>query len=439
MSTEHPNLATYHAGESPVAPEAQSFVTMLSRNIVPNNNGSNWLSLRLERTCGPNARLPFNIVYSICSCQTKAQRARNREEASLIEMFPRLAGYLVLAVSGLAAAKYSPTHQTITKSSASGRDPFLTCKTTSWHPRMRDSLYDSEQELSLKYFPDNAESQRDAQQFLATHQLDKLSRQRLESRWNIQWSTSWPSSGKTCRRTLFQWQNPFDFTGCLAHAELTEFEQDGTVKAIVGHLEHNPACQASSMKRFPAVPLHPHMKNIEMLTNKEYREMDVYHPETANFRYKFLPSGSRHLYQLYNRVNGIDVTYKPQYNIHNWLDPESAHYRPEIHQAIFHYAARSERGERLKVCIATDMKKAAWKYAHHSQLILDGTVDVCSSRMLLFIAMGIDEDGKGVPLAFFLFPRQQERKRHTQDITRRFYGSCWKVGSRTFPGGILFV
>jgi hypothetical protein len=49
------------------------------------------------------------------------------------------------------------------------------------------------------------------------------------------------------------------------------------------------------------------------------------------------------------------------------------------------------------------MKAAAWKYAHCSQLILDGTFGVCSSRMLLFIAMGIDEDGKGVPVAFFLF------------------------------------
>lgn len=30
-----------------------------------------------------------------------------------------------------------------------------------------DRLYDSEKELSLKYYPDNAESQRDAQHFLA--------------------------------------------------------------------------------------------------------------------------------------------------------------------------------------------------------------------------------------------------------------------------------
>jgi hypothetical protein len=40
-------------------------------------------------------------------------------------MFPRLAGYLVLTVFGHAAAKYSPSHQTGTKSSTSGHIPFV--------------------------------------------------------------------------------------------------------------------------------------------------------------------------------------------------------------------------------------------------------------------------------------------------------------------------
>jgi hypothetical protein len=68
-----------------------------------------------------------------------------------------------------------------------------------------ECLYNSEQELSLKYYPDNLASQNEARQILAFNQLDTTSRQQLESRWNIQWSTSWASSGKTCKRTLFQW------------------------------------------------------------------------------------------------------------------------------------------------------------------------------------------------------------------------------------------
>ncbi|KAF8580992.1 hypothetical protein K439DRAFT_1619397 [Ramaria rubella] len=49
------------------------------------------------------------------------------------------------------------------------------------------------------------------------------------------------------------------------------------------------------------------------------------------------------------------------------------------------------------------MVDAAWKYAHKKQIILDGTFGVCDRRMLLFIALGVDETGKGVPLAFLLF------------------------------------
>jgi hypothetical protein len=49
------------------------------------------------------------------------------------------------------------------------------------------------------------------------------------------------------------------------------------------------------------------------------------------------------------------------------------------------------------------MKQAAWKYSHRGQLILDGTFGICDMRVLLFIALGVDEARKGVPLAFFLF------------------------------------
>ncbi|KAF8582895.1 hypothetical protein K439DRAFT_1617930 [Ramaria rubella] len=38
------------------------------------------------------------------------------------------------------------------------------------------------------------------------------------------------------------------------------------------------------------------------------------------------------------------------------------------------------------------MKEVSWKYAHQKQVILDGTFGVC-----------VDENGKGVPLAMFLF------------------------------------
>lgn len=132
--------------------------------------------------------------------------------------------------------------------------------------------------------------------------------------------------------------------------------------------------------------------------------MDSYDQTTANWRYKLLASDSRQLYRLFNKSQGVNVEREPQFNIDDWMNPSSPAYRREIHEAIFYYAARSKKEDRLKVCIATEeMNEAAWKYGHQSQIILDGTFGVCSSRMLLFISMAIDEEGKGVPLAFFLF------------------------------------
>jgi hypothetical protein len=141
-----------------------------------------------------------------------------------------------------------------------------------------------------------------------------------------------------------------------------------------------------------------------MLHSHTYRDMKSYDSSAANVRYEFLPSDASQLYRLFNKSHGVDVTIPPEQNLHNWVDPESPYFQAEIRDAIFSYEARSQKSERLKVCISTrEMDEAAWKYAHHSQVILDGTFGVCSSRLLLFIAMGIDEQGKGVPLALFLF------------------------------------
>ncbi|KAF5328267.1 hypothetical protein D9758_017840 [Tetrapyrgos nigripes] len=49
------------------------------------------------------------------------------------------------------------------------------------------------------------------------------------------------------------------------------------------------------------------------------------------------------------------------------------------------------------------MDEAAMKYLHKDQLIFDGTFGVCSERILMFIAMGINENRKGLPIAIFLF------------------------------------
>ena len=51
----------------------------------------------------------------------------------------------------------------------------------------------------------------------------------------------------------------FEFTGCLAHVDITHTECQHTVFRIVGCLEHNDACKAALLARCPPVPLHEHV------------------------------------------------------------------------------------------------------------------------------------------------------------------------------------
>ena len=75
------------------------------------------------------------------------------------------------------------------------------------------------------------------------------------------------------------------------------------------------------------------------------------------------------------------------------------------------------------------MDAAAWKYAHGKQMILDGTFGICSPHLLLFITMAIDEEGKGVPLALFLFlaptGNQATQAGYNQEILHELLHS-WK-------------
>ncbi|KAJ7218162.1 hypothetical protein C8J57DRAFT_1537513 [Mycena rebaudengoi] len=75
------------------------------------------------------------------------------------------------------------------------------------------------------------------------------------------------------------------------------------------------------------------------------------------------------------------------------------------------------------------MNSASWKYAHDSQIILDGTFGVCDSRVLLFIVMAVDENRKGVPIAFLLFSaptgNKQSSSGYNTSIIAKLLGK-WK-------------
>ncbi|EIM91383.1 uncharacterized protein STEHIDRAFT_153027 [Stereum hirsutum FP-91666 SS1] len=290
-----------------------------------------------------------------------------------------------------------------------------------------------------------------ANTLLTQHGLDYATREQLESRWKTVWSTKWKSGDGNMQRVLLQcacgyntdarqhstarrlnknvsnedlWTRhaPYDFTGCLAHADIT-FTDSNMITRIVGYFDHNESCQTSSLVRYPAIPIHPHVlevalaqladganirtvqkRNTQMCEQRLYRDQLTTDPLRANFRYELSRSDYSRLHRRHHEAKGIDIDVLPQYNVDEWLQPGHPNFKPTIYEAVFHYSARTSKSERFEVCICTpDMEDAAWSYTYESQMILDGTFGVASSRLLLFIAMSVDEERKGVPIALFLF------------------------------------
>ncbi|KIP05535.1 hypothetical protein PHLGIDRAFT_119764 [Phlebiopsis gigantea 11061_1 CR5-6] len=311
-------------------------------------------------------------------------------------------------------------------------------------------------DLTSRMFAESAPGQDAARQLLKSVLLDKESLAMLESKWSKVWSHKWSTKTGSKVRTLYQCvcgydtqerQNAHqkgssdpakrrtghDYTGCLGHADVTESLENGAIIRVIAYLHHNEACRVAQCIRTPRIPLHPHVvdtalrqfseggsinhiqqRNVAMVQNHTYRGMDnVVDPTScnplenrpSNWRYSIFPDDFHSLYRQHNKqAYRIDLTIAQEYNVDNWLDPKSTYFKPELQQAVFKYMPRAEEGERVKVCIANEeMRQAAWKYCHTRQLVLDGTFGVASSRLLLWIALAINERGEGVPVALFLF------------------------------------
>ncbi|KAJ7922111.1 hypothetical protein B0H13DRAFT_2412246 [Mycena leptocephala] len=252
---------------------------------------------------------------------------------------------------------------------------------------------------------------------------------------------------------------------CLGHAEITYAVDSHKILRIRGYFHHNQACKEAEFTRIPPIPVHPSVyivalsqlrdgasfadvkkKNCDLVTARGYKDFPV-DLHASPYRWLLENRDSRSLYRQFSRMNGVKVTEKPQVNVDEWLDPESPQYNATIAEAVFHYSARAIKGERFEACIATDeMNAAAWKYGHENQIILDGTFGICDSRLLLFIIIVIDENGKGVPVAFLMFSaptgnKQSSSGYNTEILTKLI--RTWKesltgcASRHGFPGVVF--
>ncbi|KAI1781670.1 hypothetical protein LXA43DRAFT_977973 [Ganoderma leucocontextum] len=309
------------------------------------------------------------------------------------------------------------------------------------------------------YNAHNEDQQIAAASLLAQLGLDLDARNSLGNRWSVRWSRKTGRKGQETRRTLYQCdcgydhkarnsklrRCPVNFTSCLAHVEVLSVEHTGKILRICGYFEHNQGCKSAFLARIPPIPLHPSvfahaLKQLQIgaqLTDIEAENRRMFQASQypgqprsireSSYRWLIRKSDTRSLYRQFNRLRGIHTATAAHLNIDDWLDTTSPAYNPAFADAVFHYSPRATKNERFEVCIATaDMRNAAWRYAHGSQLILDGTFGLCDRKLLLFILMATDEKGRGVPLAFLLFSapsgNQQTSSGYNTEVLTRLLG-----------------
>ena len=182
--------------------------------------------------------------------------------------------------------------------------------------------------------------------------------------------------------------------------------------------------------------------NVCMLESGAYRDQAAADSSTANFRYQLLPGDFSRLYRHHYRVtHGVDLSVKAEQNVHDWMSADQKKAKPHIRESVFHYSPRGSDGQRFIACIATpEMKKAAWRYCHRKQVMIDGTFGLSTSRLLLWVALGVDERNRGVPVALFLFSAPTGNRATHAGYDTKIIGeimSIWRDWMGT-QDGVLF-
>lgn len=167
--------------------------------------------------------------------------------------------------------------------------------------------------------------------------------------------------------------------------------------------------------------------------------------ERASARYVLMSGDFSRLYRKYQSSNGIDVSLPSVQNIEAWLDPTHPGYDAAIANSAFYYRGRRTSSDRFKLCLSTpDMEQASWDYVHMGQVLLDGTFGVTNARLLLWVAMGVDKKGRGLPLALFLFSAEEgsaatHASYNTEILTELFgYWKAW-LSQRPLAKGRTFT
>ncbi|KAJ6512098.1 hypothetical protein C8R47DRAFT_1207449 [Mycena vitilis] len=221
-----------------------------------------------------------------------------------------------------------------------------------------------------------------------------------------------------------------------------------TIDEIIGDFNHSPQCIATTvMSRDPHIPFILHSTPLPQLKT-QCREFsrNQWNMEVGDTQYRFVLSDyeTTSLYRTLAQESGIPQRSAPENNLDLWfrksnpMPPD-----PRLTAACLSYTpCIPGQSDRFSIILSTpEQRLLAWKYGHRKQMLMDLTFGVCNGRALLAILMVLDDQQKGLPVAFMLFTAKKSTKAVHADYTKELMSQIlgqFKEGMGTNESGEEF-
>ena len=200
------------------------------------------------------------------------------------------------------------------------------------------------------------------------------------------------------------------------------------VNEISGILEHSDACKDMiQMDRKPSIPLHHELREYALSLLRDRvpisrvrllcREWSIKRwggsPGDAHHRYVLMEHESTSLYRTLRYEDGITAKSTAVDNLYKWFSGDNPKTPvPDLGEScLFYQNLGPGNDECLILILATPRQhQMAWAYGHQKQMMLDGMFGICSTCMLVFFLMAVDDRNIGVPVATIIFTPKKDAK-----------------------------
>ncbi|TFK20876.1 hypothetical protein FA15DRAFT_564641, partial [Coprinopsis marcescibilis] len=234
------------------------------------------------------------------------------------------------------------------------------------------------------------------------------------------------------------------------------------IDQISGVFDHCDAClDLVEMDRDPLIPLNIDVCNhaLDLLRQKtplallrdqclKYSEKRCPGlPGNHQSRFHLVGGDISSLYRTIAQELGIDQKSAAEENLDLWFrakDPSPP--VPGMGESVLHYQPHVEgQTDRFELIICSEqMRDALWKFGHKKQVLMDLTFGFCSAPLLLTILMVIDDNGKGIPVAFIVFTARKSAKAAHADyntalLTRHLQMFKEKIGKSPSGEDLTFL